>query len=378
MENLHTCNWTYAKADPLWDDFVAGLPDGHYEQTTCWARVREVQGWQVIRLKFERNGNILAGVQILFRKIPWIGKVGYVPYGPCIPVGSDELAHELLGEVKKRVMKERWAYIVMNLPYFGHSLVPVLKKNRFLPAIKELPPKLIVPSTLLIDLTKSLEEILDGFKSKTRQNIRYAIREGLQLREGTREDIDTFFRLMLTTCERRKSDPLHPKIEDFYRFWDSFYEREWVRLFLIDYMQEPVCAAFGFSFGPILFMYQFGWSGQHGHMQPSKLLFWKTIEWAKNKGFRYYDFVSIDTEVSKAVEAGLPINEELQKRAFYGPTHLKLSFGGTIVHLPGAFAYYPNVLLRVFSNTILRLILKQDWFFRLIHAIWAKQKRKGK
>jgi lipid II:glycine glycyltransferase (peptidoglycan interpeptide bridge formation enzyme) len=180
---------------------------------------------------------------------------------------------------------------------------------------------------------------------------------------------------MLTTCERRKSEPLHPHIEDFYRFWDSFCDREWVRLFFIDYMQEPVCAAFSFSFGHFLFMYQFGWSGKHGHLQPSKLLFWKTIEWAKNKGFRYYDFVSVDTEVSKAVEAGLPIDEELQKRSFYGPTHLKLSFGGTISHLPGAFAYFPNVFLRIFSNTILRPILKQDWFFRLTNSFWARQKR---
>jgi len=378
MEKMTNCIWTREKEDHEWDDFVGSLPDGHYEQSTGWARVREAHGWQAIRLKIERNGKIFAGAQILFLKVPFIGKVGYIPYGPCIPAGSDELTDELLREVKKRAGKEHWSYVVMNLPTFGHHMVPAVKKSGFSPALKELPPNVLIASTLLIDLGKDLDEIFAGLKSKTRQNIRFSIREGLKMREGTREDIGTFFRLMQTTCERRKAQPLYQDIESFYRFWDSFYEKGQVRLFFIDYQEQPVCSAFCFSFGQILFMYQFGWSGEHAHLQPSKLLYWKTIEWARAKGFRYCDFVSVDTEVAKAIETGLSITEQLKSKYFYGPTILKMSFGGMIVHLPGAYAYFPNVFLRVFSHTILRFLLKQKQVMNAVNMLWAWQKKRMK
>jgi lipid II:glycine glycyltransferase (peptidoglycan interpeptide bridge formation enzyme) len=202
------------------------------------------------------------------------------------------------------------------------------------------------------------------------------MREGLHLREGTRDDISVFFRLMKTTCERRNADPLYPDIDSFYRFWDAFYPMGWVRLFFVDYNEKPVCSAFGFSFGKIMFMYQFGWSGEHTHLQPSKVLYWKTIEWAKAAGFQYYDFVSVDTDVSKAIESGQPITEKLQSKYFYGPTIIKMAFGGQVVHLPGRYSYFPNLFLRIFAVTVLKILLKQKKFAEAINTIWAKQKRK--
>jgi lipid II:glycine glycyltransferase (peptidoglycan interpeptide bridge formation enzyme) len=85
MENLYTCTWTDDKDDPFWDDFVATLPDGHYEQSTCWAKVRDAKGWQVLRLKIEKNGKILAGAQLLIRKIPYIPFLT-VPVSPLVQI----------------------------------------------------------------------------------------------------------------------------------------------------------------------------------------------------------------------------------------------------------------------------------------------------
>jgi peptidoglycan pentaglycine glycine transferase (the first glycine) len=376
MEKITNCIWTDETEDRNWDDFVGSMPDGHYEQSTSWARVREAHGWLAIRLKIERNGQICAGAQILFRKVSWIGKVGYIPYGPCIPAGSVDLTNAILTEIRNKSREERWSYVVMNLPSFGHHIVPFLKEYGYSPAMKELPPNILIASTLLMDLGKEPDEIFAGMKSKTRQNIRLGLREGLQMREGSRDDIGDFFRLMISTCERRKAQPLYPDMDSFYRFWDAFSEKGQVRLFFIDFQHEPVCAAFCFSFGQVLFMYQFGWSGEHAHLQPSKVLYWKTIEWARANGFRYCDFVSVDTEVAKAIENGLPVTEELKSKYFYGPTILKMSFGGTVVHLPGPYAYFPNVVLRVFSRTILRLILKQKLVMKAINALWAKQKKR--
>lgn len=50
--------------------------------------------------------------------------------------------------------------------------------------------------------------------------------------------------------------------------------------------------------------------------------------------------------------------------------------GRIIVHLPGVYAYFPNVFLRVFSRTFLRLILKQKKVRKAIDALWAKHKKR--
>jgi hypothetical protein len=39
-------------------------------KTSCWARVREVQDWYLIRFKIEKERKVLAGAQILIHLVP--------------------------------------------------------------------------------------------------------------------------------------------------------------------------------------------------------------------------------------------------------------------------------------------------------------------
>jgi lipid II:glycine glycyltransferase (peptidoglycan interpeptide bridge formation enzyme) len=282
---------------------------------------------------------------------------------------------ELTGEIIRKARADLKGYVVFNLPYFRQSLVPVLEKNRFRPSIQGLPPHILITSTLLIDLFQSPEEIMAGMKAKARQNIRHGIRGGLQMREGNREDIDTFYRLMTATCDRRQAQPLFQDIGYFYHIWDHFCKNQQVRIFIVSLADEPVCAAFAFPFGNILYMWQFGWSGRYGNLNPSSVLVWNTIEWAREKGFRYYDFVSVDTEISRVIASGQPVNERLQAKYFYGPTLHKMSFGGLLIHLPGTYAYFTNKTVRWFAYNVLILMLKQHWFMNALHGFWAKIKR---
>ena len=66
-------------------------------------------------------------------------------------------------------------------------------------------------------------------------------------------------------------------------------------------------------------------------MPPNELLHWTGIEWARDRGYRYYDFDDISLPVARAVLAGgdVPAGSSTL-------TGFKLRFGGEVVVFPGA------------------------------------------
>jgi len=229
---------------------------------------------------------------------------------------------------------------------------------------------------VLIDLSQTSGEILGGMKTKTRYNINLGIRRGIMVRQGNVHDLDIFFNLMLATCARRNTHPVPSDRKYFESLWNEFSPRGWVRLHLAEYCGEVVCAAFSFSFGDTFRLWKFGWSGEHGNISPSNVLYWRIIEEAKSDGFRFIDFVSLDTEIARNFESGAVITPELKTKPFYGPTIFKLGFGGKIVHLPEAFCYFPNPLFRLLYLFPGRMLLQSKSFNNMMNSIWAWVNRK--
>src|SRR3990172_3800718 len=64
-----------------WDNFVAGSPHGHFLQSFGWGELKGAFGWAAERLALVKQGQIVAGAQVLFRKTP-LGRLAYIPRGP--------------------------------------------------------------------------------------------------------------------------------------------------------------------------------------------------------------------------------------------------------------------------------------------------------
>jgi peptidoglycan pentaglycine glycine transferase (the first glycine) len=372
MDLKYVCRISGDEENPSWDNFIAGIPGGHHEQTVPWAKVRSFDGWSSKRIILEQDGTIIAGAQILLRKMPFFGSIGYISYGPCVHGNSLEIAEKLLQEIVHFTKVEKIGYLTINLPYFADYFIPLLLASKFLPIVDGFPPPRLMTSTLLIDLSKDLDEILAEMKSKTRYNIRNSIRHGIIVREGSSTDIDLFFDLMIKTCTRRNSPPSHPNKKFFEILWENFYPRGWVKIHIAEYNQEPVCAILSFTFGDIFRIWKFGWSGNYNTFSPSNALYWNLIQIAKQEGFRHFDFVSLDTEVSKAIQQELPITPQLMARYFYGPTVFKMGFGGEVIHLPGHYCFFSNPFIRATYKVFRRIIFKNEW---MKHALEVSLKR---
>src|SRR5262245_40068658 len=71
----------------LWDAFVAADPHGHILQSWGWGDLKAAFGWRPLRVALwdKEQQQIVAGVQILFRSLPFTPlSIAYAPKGPVL------------------------------------------------------------------------------------------------------------------------------------------------------------------------------------------------------------------------------------------------------------------------------------------------------
>jgi lipid II:glycine glycyltransferase (peptidoglycan interpeptide bridge formation enzyme) len=333
--------WNDEPDDPVWDDFVVSTPDGHHEQTSLWGQVRAHYGWKIARYTLKEQGRIIAGAQAQLRPIGRFGHVAYITYGPCINTEEALVAEICLTELKRFLRGLGVIYTAVGLPHNAHGLARLLEANGFIRKPHRLHPHFL-ETTLVIDLTKQPDEILAGMRPSTRTNVRQGLRRGVTVAEGEAQDLNTFRELMVTLCERRKTTPNPAQVDFFQQLWKSFNPRGWIKLFIARYNQEPVSAGIAFQFGKWFRVWKLGWSGQHGSFRPNEAIWWVMIQYARDNGYKYFDFVEIDPKQARAVLDGMR-----PKPLSANATFFKLGFGGEIKVLPGAYCYFPNPLLRM-------------------------------
>lgn len=352
--------------DPKWDDFLSQIEWGHHEQTTCWARVKQHQGWEPIRVKTLRRDELVAGAQILCKRLPWGGLVGYASCGPCYAESDSQILDCLMRAINRTASDRNIQYLVMT-PYREDDLLPtIMEKHGYAPTEERLPPTATTRATLIIDLSKDAETLLMEMRAETRRQIKLASQRGFVFREGTREDLRTLFKLMSTTAERRGENPVPGSVTVFEHIWDCFQPRDYVRLFSIERKGEPVSAQMVFAFGNDFRLWKFGWTGEYAKEHPNQLCHWEMIKWAKNHGFRYYDIVQVDPIITDRISSGLPMTEEIKSRKLFGPTFFKTNFGGKVVKFSGPWFRFSKPLMRFCYHSFGPALLGTPWAKKFI------------
>ncbi|MBI2054724.1 MAG: peptidoglycan bridge formation glycyltransferase FemA/FemB family protein [Candidatus Sungbacteria bacterium] len=171
--------------------------------------------------------------------------------------------------------------------------------------------------TVLIDLTKSDDELLRGMHEKTRYNIRVAERHGVAVEERGTEAVEEFYKLLSATA-KRDGFHLHPKSHYEHLLFSNSRELE-NRLFFAVYKKEVAAAALvNFYKGTATYLHGASNYELRNVMAPY-LLHWRIIQEARRRGCATYDLWGID-------EIKWP-----------GISRFKKGFGGTSKTHPLAF-----------------------------------------
>jgi len=243
---------------------------------------------------------------------------------PRGPTGNPEYFGELLSEIINEAKKERCMAVYFSpIEEFSSSNDQLSNNFQFSIFNSQFPSRHEQPeATVLLDLTKSDEEILKGMHEKGRYNIRLAQRHGVVTEES--KDTDAFYELLRQTGKRDRYG-IKPKshYEKFLMLPRSFlllaYAPGETRNRISDL--SPLAGLLGVVSGGTG-IYYYGASDHAGRakMAPSLLQF-EAMKFCRSHGATTYDLF------------GIAPNDD-PKHPWSGVTRFKKQFGGEVLMYP--------------------------------------------
>ncbi len=332
--------------DARWDTFTAAHPAGHLLQLCQWGALKARFGWQAVRLALEQDGELRAGAQVLFRRLPLGRTLAYVPKGPVMDFDDGTAATQLWAALHQ-LARSRRAILLKVEPELPDAppLAARFQGWGFRPSPQTIQPR----RTIWVDLTAGEDTILAGMKSKTRYNVRLAARKGVLVRQGTPDDFDAFYALMQETGGR---DGFAVHSREYYQTaYQLFVPAGLARLFLAFYRDELLGALMAFACGDKAWYFYGASSNRHRNRMPNYRLQWEAMRWAKAQGCTTYDLWGIPDEDKATMEAKFTKRRD----GLWGVYRFKRGFGGCGHRYLGAFDYiYSPLWYRLYATLIAR------------------------
>lgn len=254
----------------------------HLIQSWEWGEFRQKEGKELLRIGEFKGDKLVASFQLTFHPIPKTRfTVGYLPKSPF---PSLEILEFLREEAKKRKA------IFVKIEPSEEKNDTLLKKARDFEklGLVRSPKTIFTPNNLILDITKSDEELLSKMHPKTRYNIKVAQKHGVEVEE--REDeksFETFLKLQRETT-KRQGFYTHP--DSYFRLlWEFFKPKKMIYLLFAKYKKEVLAVWVLFRFKDTIY-YPYGASSEkHREMMASNLMMWEAIRLAKKLGCQNFD-----------------------------------------------------------------------------------------
>ncbi len=300
-----------------WNEKILQNPDGgDVLQSVQFAHMRQLGGWKT---RYAVADNLT--MTILEKSVPGLGNFWYLPKGPG--VSSVVQLGDLLPEL--RTLGDKHGVFVVKVE-------PELEKtDDAVLALRELGLRHVAPvqpnaSTILIDLTPTLDDILAGLNQKGRHAIRRAERDGVTVTrvKTTDRNCKAFYTLLRQTA----SGSFVIRSYDYFKtFWQSFEKAGMGQLFFAHHEGQLVAAAYALNFGHKS-TYKDGASiRQRTVYGASHLLQWHVITWAKEQGATQHNLY------------GAPPSDKIsdESHPYYGVGRFKTSFNKHVTDYVGTY-----------------------------------------
>lgn len=181
-----------------WDQYVNKL-GGHPLQLWGWGELKALHNWRPVRLVYQVDGKVKGGAQVLIRPLPWpFRKFCYVPRGPFGDLGGSRAAMKELGKYVKR-------HIGGTVLSAEPDMVAIDWGRRW----RQSSNTILIPSTLVIDLSKKEDVLLADMTKKTRQYIRKSENDGVVVRQLTTRAELVEALIIYNETAKRANFPLH-------------------------------------------------------------------------------------------------------------------------------------------------------------------------
>lgn len=340
-------------------------------QCPSWGRVKE--GWRSESLAWTgAEGRTVGAALVLYRDLPGLGRCfAYLPEGPVIDWAAPDLGRWL--EPLTAALRSRGAFTVRIGPppalrvweaatiraavragavthlrdVLPDAVDPVgamvgerLRALGWEPAARDTQPRF----TFRLPLAgRGLDAVRDGLSPQWRRNLRRAHGAGVEIVEGSAEDLESFYALVQET-ERRGGFDLGRGL--------AYYRRQFaelnaelpgrMRLFLARYRGEVLAAHTLVTVGRGAWYLTGGSASRGREVRPTNALQWAMIQAAHGLGADEYDLRGVQPSLDRA-------------GSDYGLLRWKLGTGGRVVEGSGEWELALNrPLHRAFRRYLAR------------------------
>ncbi len=208
-----------------------------FMQTTNVGKLREKNGWNVEYVGLKHQNKLIAATMLLSKKRHFNKYEFYAIRGPLLDYHNEEILTYFMEELKKYV-KEHNGYVLRIDPYLMYkerdgsgNLVPNGINNEFVVQnlfklgfhkLKKEKEEQVSWMYVLDIEGKNEEEIFKNFTSSTRNNIRKTLKNGIEIKELSRDELDQFYNIMLETGKRKEFDVRD--LDYYQRMYDAFHD----------------------------------------------------------------------------------------------------------------------------------------------------------
>jgi hypothetical protein len=151
--------------------------------------------------------------------------------------------------------------------------------------------------TIRLDLSPSLESLRNNMNSSWRRHLRAAEKKDLTIIQGSSDDLfEKFNRLYEEMYARKKIVGYDPAINKYRQMQATMPDHLKFTIMVCEFEHEPIAANVISAMGDTG-MYFFGATSERAireNLRGAYLLHWRTIEWLKSRGFRWYDLRGYD------------------------------------------------------------------------------------
>lgn len=309
----------YATADEIsnWNSFIVKNPDGgNVFSSLQYSEIKKLTNYTP---RYIFVGKI--AITVLEKTTAPLGVFWYLPKGPNVT--STKQLFDILKALKP-LAKKAGAFAIRVESELDRSSAATLVRH----GLKKTAPIIPNPSTITIDISAPLEDILLGLPQKGRHAIRRAQRDGVTVKRVavTDKNAKNMYELLSETAKGQ----FGIRNFDYYKtFWQTFAKSGDGQLFFAYFEGEIVAGAFAMVLGSKS-TYKDGASiRKRTAYGASHLLQWSVIEWAKSKDATVHDF------------CGSPPSDEITNsdHPHHGIGLFKLSFSKHVVDYIGCYDY---------------------------------------
>jgi Acetyltransferase (GNAT) domain len=273
-------------SDSRWEVLVSSHPQASVFHSTRWLRaLQTAYGYEPVVITTCSRGTALTNGLVFCRIKSWLTgrRLVSLPFSDhCEPLaGNPEEVDNLLFDMRQHVDAGKWKYVE-------------IRPTCYEPGVRTGLHKSLTYRIHRLDLGRSKQELFEQFhKSCVQRNIRRAEREKLHYEEGRSENLLRKFHDLVATTRRRQCLPPQPQ-SWFRALIDAFRDDLKIRVASKDGL--PIASILTLSHKKSM-VYKYGASDVRFHrFGGMALLFWNTIQEAKDKGLEELELGRSDSD----------------------------------------------------------------------------------